>query len=191
MIGDQRASPEVVTDGRRPTLTLDTGVVDHAALRDAIAQADAHAAVVTVTDRELGSSSFEVNIRDLDQIEESPVWGEGTWGSGTWGGGPDVSFIGADGDTVTSNPMEDLLRVITSGSFPPPGHRDRLSEGQRHQLRDAMILTAHLQHARDVFVTSDLKAYIKNDRREVLTQRFRCQIMLPGEAMAWLASRRS
>jgi hypothetical protein len=175
-----------LSEPRKLLFTLDTGVVEHQQLRAAIDLAGVDAAVVTVSDRELAGSSFEVHLQGLIQIDEPAVWGEGVWGRGTWGGGVGITYIDRNGASVTDHPLEELLFVISAGSFPVPGRRELLSKGQRHQLRDAMILTAHLQHGRDVFVTGDSKAFIKNERRSVLQERFGCRILTPTEAVDFL-----
>lgn len=168
------------------TLTLDSNVVEDSNLLEAAREAGAEVAVVTVTERELGSSSYGVHILPLARIAEPGVWGEGTWGSGTWGGGDAVCFLDSDGSSVTAHPLEAILSVISNGSFPPQGQRDSLSRKQRNQLRDAMILCAHLQHRRSLFVTGDLKAFVSHGRREMFEQRFSCRIMTAAEAADWL-----
>ena len=55
-----------------------------------------------------------------------------------------------------------------NGSFPRAGQRDDLTDGQRRQLRDAMIFTAHVRERRHVVVSDDQKAYVKHSKRERL-----------------------
>ncbi len=73
--------------------------------------------------------------------------------------------------------MEKILDVISNKSFPVPAKRDNLSKGQRRQLRDAMILLAHIRNKRDIFVSNDDKAFIRDGRRERLEKMFKIQIM--------------
>ena len=113
-----------------------------------------HVAYVSVSVREAAGTDFEVDLKPLNQIVESGVWGESRWGQALWSGGSEALKL------------EEILNIIANGSF--PRDRSNLSDGQRHQLRDAMILSAHARDRRDVFVTGDQKAFIKGDRREKL-----------------------
>jgi hypothetical protein len=66
--------------------------------------------------------------------------------------------------------FEKLLKIIGHGSFPIEGKRENFSHGQRNQLRDAMILTAHVRSGRDIFVTNEKRAFVGKDgsRRQEL-----------------------
>ena len=53
--------------------------------------------------------------------------------------------------------------------------------GERRQLRDAVIFEAYIREARDIFVTKDHKAFIRDGRREKLEATLKTQIMLLEE----------
>jgi hypothetical protein len=74
-----------------------------------------------------------------------------------------------------------ILAIISDGSYPPSGKRDNLTRGQHHQLRDAMILEAHVREGRDIFVTTDTTGFIKHGRREKLEALCSTQIMTVEE----------
>jgi len=59
----------------------------------------------------------------------------------------------ADGDR-----FERLLLLLSGGGFPKPGKRSTLTDGERHLLRDAAILSTHAREGRDLFVSDDTKA---------------------------------
>lgn len=113
-----------------------------------------HVAYVTVSVREAAGTDFEVELKSLNQVVESGVWGESKWGLALWSGSDEGVRL------------EEILKIIADGSFPPD--RSNLSEGQKHQLRDAMILSAHAREHRDVFVTADQKAFVKGGKKEKL-----------------------
>ena len=77
--------------------------------------------------------------------------------------------------------FEVILAVISSGSFPPAGGRDALTEPQRRQLRDAMILEAHARDGRDVFVTRDSRGFINHGKRGALQALCSTEIVHPDE----------
>lgn len=155
-----------------PKITLDTNILPADDLRSALEPRGFNFAVVSVTERELGGSDLRVELQHLRAVEEPFVWGEGVWGKGLWGGKDDA------------NRFERLLQVIGNYSFPPPGKREDLSAGQRRQLRDAMILTAHIRDGRDVFVTNDARAFINDGRRQKLVAEFGVRIMTRAEFVA-------
>lgn len=156
-------------------VTLDTDVLPADDVLTAAAGRDIAFAAVSVTVRETRGTSFEIKLSDLTTVPETGVFDESEWDGAVFaedkGPGPD---------------LEELLRIISSGSFPPPGKRDSLTEGQRHQLRDAMILQAHAREGRDIFVSGDTRAFFKHGRREQLSAVARSQIMSRVEFTAWL-----
>ncbi len=113
-----------------------------------------HVAYVTVSVREAAGTDFEVELKSLNHVVESGVWDESEWDQALWSG---------DDEGLR---FEEILKIITDGSF--PRDRSNLSEGQKHQLRDAMILSAHARECREVFVTEDQKAFVKGGRKEKL-----------------------
>jgi len=168
-------------------VTLDTNQIDEVSVADIRAVIDVpyQLAVVSVTKREGGT--FVVALLDsLEQFPETGVWGESCWDEAVWGGSVAETLVlgesplpavlgGAHVD------LEDLLRVISNGSFPPLGKRDVLTGGQRNQLRDAMILQAHSRDRRHVLISNDDKAFRKNGRRERLEALCQTRIMNRAE----------
>lgn len=126
----------------------------------------------TVSERETRGTSFHETTRSIATVPEEAVWDESEWGVGVWG------------EPEGNDRLETVLRVISNGSFPPPGARARLSEGQRHQLRDAMVFCAHVREKHDLFVTSDQTAFIGHGRRELLEAAFATRILTTDEFTA-------
>ena len=156
-------------------MTLDTGavephVVDHATFLGYEVQ------VVTVTAREVEGTRFQVRLKRMRKVPELAHWGESKWGQAVWAGPNTIEVIGA------------ALGIISNGSFPT--NRADLTVGQKHQLRDAMILEAHVRSGADLFVTDDARAYVKHGRREALEERLGARILLVPEFLA-LAPRRT
>jgi hypothetical protein len=151
-------------------VTLDTNVLPADDLIQAARPFECEFAVVTVTAREVEGTPYEIHLAPCTTINETSVWGESKWGEAKWGS--DVS-----GDT-----LDEILRIVSNGSFPRP--RTGLSDKQLRQLRDAMILEAHLRERRHIFVTGDTKAYVRHGRREKLAARFGVRIMLRQEFLS-------
>ena len=131
-------------------------------------------AVVTVTSRELYNTSWEVSLQHLHEVPETFVWDESRWDQGVWG------------SAQVANQLQEILDVISGGTF--PRDRSNLTSGHRRQLRDAMILEAHLRTRRDIFVTADRRAFISQGRREQLQSRFGTSIMTRSEFAAYCLS---
>lgn len=106
----------------------------------------------------------ETGVHDESRYDSSAVYAESptavyeTAVLGEWQLG--MAVLGSD-ESLTR--YESILRVIGSGSFPAPGKRENLSDGEKHQQRDAMILEAHTRDGRDVLVSDDEKAFIGKD----------------------------
>lgn len=118
------------------TITLDTDVLPADDLIEAAHGLDCEFAVVSVTRREVDGTSFVVYVEPLGGIHETAVFGQAKFGSSVFGSRRSHKFL------------EKILSIISSGSFPES--RDNLSVGQVHQLRDALILEAHLRKERDI-----------------------------------------
>ncbi len=100
-------------------------------------------------------------------VKETALFGESAFGECVLGEGAD---------------LEGILRILTSGSFPKPGDRDDLSDGERRQLRDALIFEAHIRDGRDVFVTLDGAFFGKEDGNKLILEKSHStRIMRPGE----------
>jgi hypothetical protein len=100
-------------------------------------------------------------------IPETGVCGESRWDQSVWSGEREKDLF------------KELLTIISNGSFPRVGNRDSLSHGQRNQLRDVMILVAHVRSGRDIFVTNETRAFGKkgSSLRQKLESRCSTQIM--------------
>ena len=133
-------------------------------------------AVVTVTEREVQGSSYEVGLKSLDKVKETGVYGESRWGQAVYG------------SSRSSETLDQILDIISSGSF--PSNKSNLSDGQRSQLRDAMILEAHVRAGRNVFVTNDRKAFVRNGRRDLLNAKFDTRILTKQEFLTACKARR-
>lgn len=146
-------------------VTLDTNLLPAEELLEAARGRGFQFARVTVTDREVERTQFQVHLVGLGTVAETAVWGESRWGEAVW----------ASEDSA----LEEILQIISNGGF--PRSRDSLSAGQRRQLRDAMILEAHVREGRDIFVSNDCRAFIRGSRREQLEARFKTKIMVRVE----------
>lgn len=149
-------------------ITLDTNVLPDAEVERVASSAGHDLRVTTVASREVEGTSFVASLPTADPVLETGVWGESTWGGFVWATG--------------SSPLEGILQVLSNGSF--PRRREQLTQGEHHQLRDAMALEAHLRAGRDIFLSRDAKAFINNGRREALADRFGVRVLLPEEYVA-------
>jgi hypothetical protein len=70
------------------------------------------------------------------------------------------------------------------------GEREELTDGQRRQLRDAMIFTAHVRERRHVLVSNDQRAYVNHGKRERLESLGATKIRTSAELIA-MADERS
>jgi hypothetical protein len=151
------------------TVTVDTNTVDDPQLVEAARLAGSDFVRTTVTDRELESSGIQAVLPEHQPLYEPFVLGESRLG-----------FAGLGSDIVATT-FETILQVISNGSFPPRDRRSILSSGEKRQLRDAMILSAHIREGRQIFVTNDVKGFVQGGRREVLEQEFGTKIMTAKE----------
>jgi hypothetical protein len=127
-------------------------------------------AFASVSVREADGTNFDVSL-----VPELGVWNESSWDDARWA------------DEPSSERLERILAIVSNGSFPK--NPSRLTDGQAHQLRDAMILEAHVAAQRQVFVTDDRKAFIKQGRREQLEALLQTRILTPPEFEAELATK--
>jgi len=153
-------------------VTLDTNVLPIDDRLSAVRLGEFSFSIVTVTDREVGGSTELEAPSSVGRIVETAVWNESTWGNATWG------------SSATHGCLEGVLAIIGAGSLPPAAQRSNLTEGQRRQLRDAMIFCAHVRAARHIFVTNDVRAFIRNGRREQLERAYGTRIMTQDEFRA-------
>ncbi len=149
-------------------VTIDSNLLDpegQQSLATASKNLSIEIAVVTVSERESGHPlpDYGRPITEVFVLDESQL-GQAALGS-----------------AGTVDLMESILVIIANGSFPKPGERDQLTEGQRRQLRDAMILEAHSRHGRDIFVTKDKRGFVHHGRRAKLEQLCSTRILTPDE----------
>jgi hypothetical protein len=132
------------------TVTLDTGVFEApelARVKAAAAGLPVDFVHISVSARELESATrTKVSERP---VPETAVWGESRWGEAVWGDMDDCDLL------------ESLLSVMSGGGFPKPGRRENLSDGNRHMLRDALVLQSHVREGHDILVSRDTRAYGK------------------------------
>src|SRR5262245_43921234 len=141
-------------------ITFDTNVLPATDII-ALAMSKGHnCVVVTVTGRELEGTDISI---PTIQIPETGVWGESRWG--------DFVYAGED------DALNEILTILSIGAFAAADDRRNLSDGQRRQLRDAMIFAAHVREKHDIFVTRDARAFIKHGKRDKLQHMFNTRIM--------------
>lgn len=168
-------------------VTLDTNVLDEAEVASLHAGSEipCQFAAVTVSIRERGDSSG----LSIASVPETLVWGESSWGEAAWGGPiPEALVLGESplGAGVLSgvreaSVFESALRIISNGSFPPPGRREDLAPGERRQLRDAVVFEAHVREGRHVLVAGDARGFVNGGRRDALERLGRTRILTPSE----------
>ena len=157
--------------------------------------------IVSVTKREMGNTFPK--IKKVKNITETMVFGETNWGEGDWGGDeadeiPEAFVMGESGLGTRLGPkdskdrLENILQIISNGAFPKKGERSELEKGERSQLRDAMILEAHIRSKREIFVSNDKSAFgrdANDSKRLKLQETFNVRIMNLDEFLAHLQSR--
>ena len=154
------------------TVTVDTNLLPIDDLVASVPSGEFEFAVVSVTDREVEGSVGLAPSARTPRLSETAVWGESRWGEAVWGGASNADCL------------ERALAVIGDGSFPSPNQRGSLSDGQARQLRDAMILCAHVREKRSIFLTGDERAFVKHDRRAELETLFGTRILTKDEFLS-------
>jgi hypothetical protein len=154
------------------TVTLDTNVADCREVIEAAQRRGLEIAVVSVTDREMSLSAYRPGVDA--RVLESIVFGESKLGQ---------MVLGPAGE---SELFEQVLQIISNGSFPKPDSRDHLTPLQRRQLRDAMILVTHVRVRRDILVSNDTRAFLRHGRREALESLVGTRIMTSAEFLQWV-----
>lgn len=150
------------------TVTVDTNILPLDDLTPLAYSAGYTLGVISTTLRELDGTDLIEAARKLTQTPEIAMFGESFWDA-------------VLGDVEHASDFDEILHVITSGSFPPPNGRDNLTPPQRNQLRDALILEAHIRSGNRIFVTQDAKGYIKHGKRAEFEQKFGIVIFNRGE----------
>jgi hypothetical protein len=128
-------------------ITLDTNTLPLERAMVAATRIGADVVVTTVTAREVHGTKLEPELSTLKLLPETWVLGESPLGT---------AVLGSDEDAAC---YEQALRIVSNGAFPRPGARGALSDGQRRQLRDAMIFCAHVREKRDILVSDDTTAF--------------------------------
>ena len=148
------------------TVTFDTNVFPAA---DLIQKAENHGyrvSVISVTERESQSCSFDAEMKSLKTVPETFVLNESILNSNA-----QLS------EEQLPGRLELALKILSNGSFPPLDSRNILTKGQKRMLRDAMILAAHSREGHDILVTNDAKGFINNGRREKIEKVFKTKIL--------------
>jgi hypothetical protein len=181
-------------------VTIDSTVLagDMSRIRAAVEGLEVEISATTVTLRERGQIVSPAE----PVVAESGVYGESLYDSGAvYADVKPVVFetavIGESrlgmavlgGDDAPSL-HEAILAVISDGSFPKRGRREALTQGEKHQQRDAMILAAHSRDGRDILVSDDRKAFVgqRDAKRTRLEAICRTRIMTVDEFCATIGS---
>ncbi len=96
-------------------VTLDTNILPVDDLIASVAPGLFEFTIVSVTDREMGQSATQQN---ASCIPETAVLGESFLGQSVLGNSADVSYL------------ELSLKIISDGSFPTLGNRNKLTKGE-------------------------------------------------------------
>ncbi|MBX9877592.1 MAG: hypothetical protein K2Y22_03965 [Candidatus Obscuribacterales bacterium] len=176
--------------------TFDTNVYPlDSAITQLVKEHGFSCAHISVTERELYGTTIERAISST--IPETAVWNESYYDHSVYGpvtipeswvlGESELGTCSLAGNQEV-DVLELILSIIGNNSFPQRGKRTHLSKGQRRQLRDAMILTAHVRDQRDIFVSNDTRAFVNNGRREILQDVLKTKIMTKAEFLDYLKS---
>jgi len=150
-------------------VTLDTNILPADDLIASVLPGLFEFTVISVTNRETEGTKYNVIPENISSIPETMVLGESRFDEAVWG------------DSESASCLEFCLKIISGGSFPLLGKRDKLLIGELHQLRDAMIFCAHVREHRAIFVTNDISGFIKDDRRIKLEKEFHTRVMTRDE----------
>lgn len=140
-------------------VTIDTNIFPIDDILELAASRSIELVRISVTDREVVNAP--VRLDGTTRVAENAVWGESAWGG--------ALFASSDGS------LEEILRIISNNSF--PAKRENLSDGQRRQLRDAMIFDAHLRTGNALFASCDKRAFLKSPVRDSLELKFNTKIV--------------
>lgn len=169
-----RLGEALVDEHEITTATLDTNVFPAEALVQRAARLGIEAAVITVSRREVEGSTLDEEVSALESIAETGVFGESRYGEPVFGSQSDAECL------------ERALELLSNRAFPRIGNRERMTNGQRRQLRDAMILCAHVRSKRHLLVSNDRKAFVNKGRREAIAATFCARVMTVAEFEQYL-----
>jgi len=152
-------------------ITLDTNIfpIDI----DEIQENNIDIAIVSATERELNRTSWEKDLKKLNKILEVGVFDESHWDRSVY-------------KDEKLDKTEEILKIVSDNTFPKD--RSELSDGHKRQLRDALILNAHFQNKRDVFVTNDVKGFIKDGKKDKLEIMLDTKILNKVDFLIYLKS---
>jgi hypothetical protein len=159
------------------SVTFDTNVFPAEPLVGRARRLGMVVATTSVSRREVEGSSLEEEIRAFELVVEGMVFGESRWGE---------AMLTKPEESAC---LERMLALLSNGAFPARGRRDDLSHGQRRQLRDAMILCAHVRERRDLFVSNDRRAFVDGGRRKAIEGELGIRVMTVAEFEAYLSER--
>lgn len=157
------------------TATLDTNILPAPEILELAVAKGVSIAAVSVTGREATTPTFRPDLTGITCIAETAVFDEGRFDESVWAGEEDAQCL------------EEVLRIVASGSFPKADQRASLTRGQRSQLRDALIFCSHVRNRRDIFVTDD-EDFIEYGRRAWLQARFSTRILSKDEFLSFLTN---
>jgi hypothetical protein len=82
--------------------------------------------------------------------------------------------------------LPQILHIIGRRSRSPRGVSTPFTPVQRHHLREAASLFAHSHAQRDIFVSENTEAFVRDGRRQALTRLLQTRILTPGEFQSLL-----
>ncbi len=153
-------------------ITLDTNVLPADDLLRSVPEGTCEFAVISVTEDETAGTGIAISLRSLERVPELLGYGQGPYGAHAYGGVPDKECC------------KTALTIISNGALSDPFNHATLTDGERRQQRDAVIMCTHVRDQRDIFVTNDVRGFIRGGRREQLQAAFRTTIMTRDEFMA-------
>ena len=151
-------------------VTIDTNIIPLQDIEDICRKKGYKISTISVTNREVKNTKYEKDLKNVNKLNETMIWGESPWGESVWG------------DNESKVVFEEILSIISNNTFPKK--RDNLSEGHKRMLRDAMIFEGHVRENRDIFISNDERAFVKNGHRKILENKFCTKILTKQEFMA-------
>jgi len=145
-------------------ILIDTNIIDTGIIETLINQGYEVCVAKATKDRELKVGSEYLNrVQYLPVANEAFLFGESTF---------PISF-------GSNKNLEQIIGIVSSGSFPK--QRGALTDKQRNQLRDAMILESAIRGNCDVLCSNDKKAFVNAGKREILESMFKIEILTKQE----------
>jgi len=104
-----------------------------------------------------------------EHVLEVAVWDESTLDNAVWGDEGHVAL------------QKNAILIIAGSTLPPA---DKRTDGQRRQLRDAMIFVAHVKDGRHILITDDARGFANHGRRDKLEALGKTKICKSAEVFA-------